>query len=1767
MESLRHVPLHVLRVFLAVCLLAAMLTAVHLVVLSDISSAAAQPTPGLGGDRRGGGQTRGWDTDNLDFVLVGGGRARAGSFGIPIFSYSGSGACAAGAPGFFQTPAAEGDVNDFPVADLDDGRVWFNPASVCQSFAGGQETAKAQMAGNGGVYLAYDEAAGGFVIAQRAVPGWYLGREAALVYDDWDDRWQPQPASFQSGYEDWGYVPAGHSYAHRLDAGYGSGVEPEIAHVNEAGETVRGRVGLALSISLGRLVEGGGGSHFAVLASSYRPDSNPHYLPSDASAGLCPPGFHPRGEDAGYVLQPATGRTLSSLNSQSVVRSADRFWCRSDGRYERRFTPAAGRAGTSFAVNAQVGGIANVSVPTGPFDAWGRMNCYHTAFGVVFDSSGVPVCDYPFPLPVDCADLTAEELAGLVGRVLEDGDGCMVGACAADVCEPGDENGGDDDDDGDGDDDSDIPTDPVPPGWDEDPCVVFAYAVGENRPAGFRASPGIAAAGRYVQSGDGWDLASVGSHRSTASPPREATDPGGCADGPEGRADHTATSRGEDPLPAGLPVMSAVSDSTAPPGGLGDFSGVREVLSHLHASLAAERDCAAARSEADTVRALVVVEMSRYLRDLNALAGWADMLVAALEAHSVGTAGSGFLGGLGDLNRGLTETYRVRRRDAAAAVAAAARTQAGVFETAMNNLPAVSVLPEAGCLAAYDTVAETIAQQALAARSAAEAALAGSLDLFYMLSPPQLRTTTAGYSEGAIVAGPVSPAQGFTITARTVRGCPDGQTLGSFLGSDPDRYCFMDGSLVGLSQQMTVTSYSGACVWTQTATAPVTETSSYTDTVGVARQASRSGTRQLTRTVSAVVDPDTGCPARPVFGDWSGPVLWGPWSPELGSEGTVSLVPAASPRPALHDYTALTSSSHNPEGLLGGYHPADPSRADLTAPDPADRQPPDTLELPALDVVLPSPADTTGPAADLDVSAAWAAYTIAADGWRNQYQTAYSTAQTQALADMGGDAPAVWSNTSWEYNPDSLIWTGYQGDGLCDSTTATALLEVPDSGALAVAADRLDFETRLVGTTTLAADASCKIRRQRRPALKIAYQRTPAGTDTSYTPDDWRSEHTPSSSVQPQGDHQLTLEHEIIQLNLSLSDTVPRLCHSPYPQTTTGHTQARLATAGGAGLRTLQAAFAHTTLTWSQARPHSTWTTPPPGASRGVGFFGHCGDPPLAGSQLGFTWFDDTAHSRMSAVWMARALPPAAGVSDTEPMRVGQFVVSQTYADTGAGFYGDIWAPAANSQGWTATGNPNLDLTTRLEYGLFASDKPITSITSAPTWVNNGWKGYPPTASVTAGANISWHPITFTYVDCLPDIKNAAFIDTVTAFEPGNNQWQGFSWDDIDYQQAQPGGTDEHRNYDVRGWYHPPLSLYEGLTLQTAQDPSDPPSEGTPETMTLPPTGEIPHPHYGSGHNWYLRTDPFRNREEFGQWVVVIRYDTGDRQRDLPEECGDATPQTVAPQRYNSNKLGTPLTSGPGQADQNSPLIVWSEHSSWYAANTDAPVWEPRWYFADQQLDYPGFGQAGTLASYEIPDSQQSQPDPATAPAVGDTIWLHGERAQVETVNVNTEGHAVRINGRPVVRLEDHEMTLANIVVYDRSDWVEPIGIRQQIYNCDRYDLVPFDQACPDWLETADPKPADSQCPVFTTTQCRPVIDCSQPGWYCLAAQQRGWGIDEFDWLAHRDLRIGFQHRLPRWQANVSTLDHTNPTERGALLIPAQRQITLRSEGGYTSRQ
>ena len=137
--------------------------------------------------------------------------------------------------------------------------------------------------------------------------------------------------------------------------------------------------------------------------------SNSYYLPAAYSVGggavgICPAGFHPRGEDSVGRIGSTTGRTLSHL-SHTEGQIADRYWCRSDLRFLRRFHPYT-RPGLPLHPQAQ-----NMSA-TVAFFVYGRVNCFYTA-----DSSSQPAgsgttglvsvgdnafgCDYPYhPLPL-----------------------------------------------------------------------------------------------------------------------------------------------------------------------------------------------------------------------------------------------------------------------------------------------------------------------------------------------------------------------------------------------------------------------------------------------------------------------------------------------------------------------------------------------------------------------------------------------------------------------------------------------------------------------------------------------------------------------------------------------------------------------------------------------------------------------------------------------------------------------------------------------------------------------------------------------------------------------------------------------------------------------------------------------------------------------------------------------------------------------------------------------------------------------------------------------------------------------------------------------------------------------------------------------------------------------------------------------------------------------------------------------------------------------
>lgn len=85
--------------------------------------------------------------------------------------------------------------------------------------------------------------------------------------------------------------------------------------------------------------------------------------------------MHPRGEDSSIALSSGSGRTLSSLNDGESFKTANRYWCRSDVRYDRVFYSEAGVNAEDVTFTERNGNLVTVTPKNGEFRGWGRMNC------------------------------------------------------------------------------------------------------------------------------------------------------------------------------------------------------------------------------------------------------------------------------------------------------------------------------------------------------------------------------------------------------------------------------------------------------------------------------------------------------------------------------------------------------------------------------------------------------------------------------------------------------------------------------------------------------------------------------------------------------------------------------------------------------------------------------------------------------------------------------------------------------------------------------------------------------------------------------------------------------------------------------------------------------------------------------------------------------------------------------------------------------------------------------------------------------------------------------------------------------------------------------------------------------------------------------------------------------------------------------------------------------------------------------------------------
>ena len=685
------------------------------VALLLASPAAASPGGGEGGRT-----DKPWDTDNLRYAA---GRYSARSFNIPFHQYGGysESACQGGvADAFFQAGGSVGAVNDFPyldwVTDADGNESWAEQqggtrSSGCDKFVEQQDEMAAQIVNNGGYYL--DISGNLQIISDDSVPSRFASRR--LPYGHWlrkGDAFAVNSGTGElivardtSGY--WARVDGRKTGTNK----YYLAIYPSTARWTIPEGTENGRFGSSLhGTSYQRRTDS------AVLTRVAIPARGVTNVTYSQEPGLCPGGFHPRGEDSVDRIGSHTGRTLTGLTG-TKVSVADQYWCRSDLRFGRRFHPEFHR------------GVAkHRQAATKEFTAYGRLNCYYTAFGAAYkasgtnlssftrgihrDSSGGMVCSYLFPIPqcdpdpdngsiTDWRDYTAAELAnaGTIGQPFNKASGADCGENTPQCTHNGTKRDMTDAELAEyrTDDSSFTPAadgstpcsaNPADPpqqaGFTADPCVTASLVIAENRVVGSDAVPGVPASDRTLAVAAGrtaWDLDVTSPHHNTASPPRDVAstpaDATGCADGSESRADHSSdagsavrknTAAGVD---LALPASSAASQSTHPPHSKGfdsastDYTGAVKNIAHRYASNVAENTCAAKRAEAVLRLEMLEAEANIYKDWMTRYSTWASGMESGFSgwlddnpALSTSNAANATFGSYKHaVRRGLRRTY------------------------------------------------------------------------------------------------------------------------------------------------------------------------------------------------------------------------------------------------------------------------------------------------------------------------------------------------------------------------------------------------------------------------------------------------------------------------------------------------------------------------------------------------------------------------------------------------------------------------------------------------------------------------------------------------------------------------------------------------------------------------------------------------------------------------------------------------------------------------------------------------------------------------------------------------------------------------------------------------------------------------------------------------------------------------------------------------------------------------------------------------------
>ena len=802
-------------------------TATAIAAIAVLSTPAAAHNHGGGGDSN----DYPWDTDNLRY-----GSYNARSFNIPFHKYSGYSGVAACqknvADGFFQTDNSV--VNDFPVlvsSGSGDSITWSIAAGSagndagCDTFVAQQDRLAEQVAAGLTYALTEDGKVG--VVGGAAFT---TGRSVSdLSYVGWT-------AKASSGYTIVGTHGATRdiSYLRRADGIYNHRRLAIIPH--SAGNTITvpsgastGNFGAAWHASRSNQLVGGVYSYHYKVALY---PSLARHLTKTKSDDLCIGDFHPRGEDSYQRIGGNTGRSLTGL-SHAAGRTADRFWCRSDVRYERRFKAEHHTGVTEAQRHPQARNMDAGIV----FSAYGRLGCYYTATsGKTITGTTASKCDYYFPLPKcdpnpgngsdsDWRNYTNREMQSsrLYGKIFTKADG--------DPCAPQCTHNGEKRDmtnaeileyikdnplfapNTDGTTPCVKSADPQQQaGFTADPCVTASLEIYENRIVGSAAEPGVAASDRtLVVAADrtAWDLDITSPHHNTASPPRDVastpSDATGCADGSEGRADHSSdagsavrknTAAGVDLT---LPASSVAAKSTHPPHSKGfdsagtDYTGAVKNIAHRYASNVAENTCAAKRAEAEMVLSEMKARRLAFQRYIDSYQSRIDAALSTSATaplsfgnYSTNTQPGSDLG-VDVLRYNAIEAnhsaYVNARKDHLEFLETAVDKAETQYGTDTSGLSVPSAVPNNGCVARYDSAITALRDKiddaetdfATVARTAGKKSVSGHLSDFN-------RVNLAADPAAARVDVPNVSRPAYTWnndSSSTAYSCPSGGRLNS----------------------------------------------------------------------------------------------------------------------------------------------------------------------------------------------------------------------------------------------------------------------------------------------------------------------------------------------------------------------------------------------------------------------------------------------------------------------------------------------------------------------------------------------------------------------------------------------------------------------------------------------------------------------------------------------------------------------------------------------------------------------------------------------------------------------------------------------------------------------------------------------------------------------------------------------------------------------------------------------------------------------------